>query len=124
MGVPVGDLASQEARDILATPVERHRRLGALNRAVVDATSPHATTRLLQFAGVRRYANFLRELPTEQALPALLEADGEVRATLEHVLKVGAASPPPSRARRQHAPCHPVCPHRGAQLDRSGVRGP
>ena len=88
LGVPVGDPASSEALAILRRPIERHRRLAALVRRMADAGCPHAALRLLQIAGVRRYAHFLRGLPPDQSAPALQEADGVVRATLEHILQV------------------------------------
>ena len=56
LGVPVGDPASSEALAILHRPVARHRRLATLVRHMADAGWPHAALRLLQIAGVRRYA--------------------------------------------------------------------
>eukprot|EP00873_Tetraselmis_striata_P009583 jgi/Tetstr1/429847/TSEL_019714.t1 len=73
-------------RDALRRPAARQDAILLMAREIADAGHIHASLRLVQVCGVKRFAHLLRGLPPESLAEFMLERDAAVRSTLAHIM--------------------------------------
>eukprot|EP00873_Tetraselmis_striata_P037934 jgi/Tetstr1/458198/TSEL_044687.t1 len=73
-------------RDALRRPAARQDAILLMAREIADAGHIHASLRLVQVCGVKRFAHLLRGLPPESLAEVMLERDAAVHSTLAHIM--------------------------------------
>eukprot|EP00873_Tetraselmis_striata_P036234 jgi/Tetstr1/456498/TSEL_043221.t1 len=73
-------------RDALRRPAARQDAILLMAREIADAGHIHASLRLVQVCGVKRFAHLLRGLPPESLAEFMLERDAAVHSTLAHIM--------------------------------------
>eukprot|EP00873_Tetraselmis_striata_P041685 jgi/Tetstr1/461949/TSEL_007027.t1 len=73
-------------RDALRRPAARQDANLLMARDIADAGHIHASMRLVQVCGVKRFAHLLRGLPPESLAEYMLKRDAAVHSTLAHIM--------------------------------------
>eukprot|EP00873_Tetraselmis_striata_P045687 jgi/Tetstr1/465951/TSEL_000914.t1 len=73
-------------RDALRRPAARQDAILLMAREIADAGHIHASLRLVQVCGVKRFAHLLRALPPESLAEFMLERDAAVHSTLALIM--------------------------------------